>query len=150
MLDSGRKMLDSQPHDISFEEMLHHSSKSPNSIEEHHFMEWLKSGMEGWDSSPLIDLSAKNHFWEHDEPLFNGGDGFICNGFYTMVEKLAGEIKERIFLEQVVKKVIQEKNCVKVVTSKSVFIGDYVICTLPLGVLKEGNIIFYSNKNRYH
>jgi monoamine oxidase len=132
MYESGRKALENHPTDISFEDMLQHTAKTS---EEHRFMEWLKSGMEGWDSSPLSDLSARNHFWEHDDPLFTGGDGFVCNGFFTMVQEMAKGLK--IHFGECVTRIVQGDR-VRVETNRGYFEGDYVICTLPLGVLKEG------------
>ena len=145
MIDTGRKLLESHNQDMSFEEMLNASSKfvqtKEYNAEEYHFMEWLKSGMEGWDNSNLNELSAKNHFREHDAPIYTGGDGFICDGFFNIPRHLAKPIEHKIHLNQIVKKVIQEPTGVKVITNKQIFSGDYVICTLPLGVLKEGKVL---------
>lgn len=135
MLESGRKNLTNHSADVSFEDMLQHYKATTE--EEHHFLEWLKSGIEGWDSSPLAELSARNHFWEHDEPLFRGGDGFICNGFFTMVQKMS--IGLPIHLGQIVNRISQFPNHIRVDTVQGrSFTADYVLCTLPLGVLKEG------------
>jgi len=125
--------------------MLHHSSTISGhkfNEEENHFINWLKAGLEGWDNTDLSDLSARNHFWEHDAPLFKGGDGFIAEGFYNIVQYLAKPLKNLILLNHVVKTVEQDNSHVIVHTNQGSFFGDFLICTLPLGVLKNHSVLF--------
>lgn len=147
MTEEGRKMMQTHPSDITMEEMLKHTGQAiaPNrkfTATESHFIEWLKSGMEGWDNSDLSELSAKSHYWEHDAPLYSGGDGFIADGFYNIVNYLAKDVQNKILLSHVVKKIENGPNQVKVVTNQGVFSADYAICTLPLGVLKAKAVEF--------
>jgi monoamine oxidase len=145
-ISAGRKTLERFEHDLSMEEMLHHSSKSaPEQFtkEEQHFLDWLKAGVEGWDNTDLSDLSARNHFWEHDAPLFSGGDGFVADGFYKIVQHLASDIAAHVYLSHVVERVEYTNQNVRVTTNKGVFTADYLLITVPLGVLKARSIGFH-------
>jgi len=145
MISSGRKVLEQYSNDLSIEEMFQETSKLFNhdfTPEEKEFIDWLKAGMEGWDNTNLSDLSARNHFWEHDSPLYSGGDGFIADGFYSIINHLAKEIEDKILLSHEVQRIEYNSEIVRLYTNRGIFEADYVISTLPLGVLKAKVITF--------
>jgi len=144
--ERGRNIVEESEHDLSMEEMILRSSKKEGhefKAEEMHFVDWLKAGLEGWDSSDLSDLSARNHFWEHfDAPALSGGDGFIIDGFYNIIEHLAKGLKDKILLGHAVENIEYLTSGVAVHTNNGTFWADYVICTIPLGVLKSNSVTF--------
>lgn len=64
----------------------------------------------------------------------------FAQGFNVITEYLASNLK--IERGQVVKAVQWHQSPVRVLTQKSEFLADYVVVTLPLGVLKANNVRF--------
>jgi len=85
----------------------------------------------------VSDLSA--HWFNHVEE-FEGADVLFAEGFRTIVEFLASDLK--IELGQVVQRIEWSPGAVRVVTQTDEFAADRVVVTLPLGVLKAQRVRF--------
>lgn len=81
-------------------------------------------------------LSEKN--WNKVGYLLLGAQVVFPKGYSQIVNGLVNEIgKEKIKLNQSVTKIEYNEDGVTVITDKLIFKGNYAICTLPLGVLKN-------------
>jgi monoamine oxidase len=78
--------------------------------------------------------------WEDDDP-YEGGDVLMTAGYGPLLEKLAEGIDVR--LDQVVERVRYDEEGVELhCASGEVFRGRAAVVTLPLGVLKAGDVTF--------
>ncbi|KAL5213050.1 hypothetical protein ABZP36_023897 [Zizania latifolia] len=108
-------------------------------LEERMLLDWHLANLEYANAAPLADLSMA--FWDQDDPYEMGGDHcFIPGGNSRFVCALADGIP--IFYGQTVRRVQYGCDGVMVYTDKQTFRGDMVLCTVPLGVLKKGDIQF--------
>lgn len=82
-------------------------------------------------------LSAQ---WFDDADEFEGGDVLFAEGFRTIVDHLAAGL--RIECNQVVREVDWRRGAVRVVTDAGEFEAGQIVVTLPLGVLKAGDVRF--------
>ncbi len=80
-----------------------------------------------------------SQYWQDDE-AYPGKDVLFPNGYDAIINHLAAGLDIR--LETVVQSINHAADEVVVTTSKGEFRGKHLICTLPLGVLKTGNIGF--------
>lgn len=87
----------------------------------------------GW----LEILSARNY---NNDLKFSGKDVILLGGYAAIPHLLAQGVDVR--LNTVVQSVTYSNNGVQITTDNGNFSGDYCICTLPLGVLKSGNVSF--------
>jgi monoamine oxidase len=146
LIEKGIEILGNMDTDISIEEMFRITQMEHRfHDEEHpHLMKWLRAGIEGWENADLCSISARNHFCEIENPEFTGGDGFIVSGFFNIIQELAKDLlkENRILLSHVVKKIQYNNRYVKIETNRGKFYADYVISTLPLGVLQNDLVIF--------
>jgi monoamine oxidase len=71
---------------------------------------------------------------------FRGGDVVIPKGYSSIIDYLKNGIDIR--LNQVVSSVNRVGNGFKVISNGEPNMSDIVVCALPLGVLKSGNVIF--------
>eukprot|EP00027_Filamoeba_sp_ATCC50430_P014512 CAMPEP_0168573144 /NCGR_PEP_ID=MMETSP0413-20121227/18362_1 /TAXON_ID=136452 /ORGANISM="Filamoeba nolandi, Strain NC-AS-23-1" /LENGTH=489 /DNA_ID=CAMNT_0008606343 /DNA_START=583 /DNA_END=2049 /DNA_ORIENTATION=- len=145
MEQEGLKILKSLDRDVSVETLFALASKitRPNFVEhEQPLVNWIKSGIEGWENTNLDTISSRSHFGEHDVTPFSGGDGFMMDGFWKMIEELAKPLEGRILLNHVVQNVQYNSSGVHIETTAGSYAADYAICTLPLGVLKSGAVNF--------
>eukprot|EP01126_Amoeba_proteus_P037965 TRINITY_DN3939_c0_g1_i12.p1 TRINITY_DN3939_c0_g1~~TRINITY_DN3939_c0_g1_i12.p1 ORF type:complete len:270 (-),score=63.91 TRINITY_DN3939_c0_g1_i12:1550-2359(-) len=71
-----------------------------------------------------------------------GGDKLVINGYHTLVEylSLGLAIETGCVVTRVVHKI--DENKVEVVTTRGTWLADYVVLTVPLGVLKANSITF--------
>lgn len=88
-------------------------------------------------AADLQDLSL--YYFNQDEELL-GGDALLPQGFDRVLEPLAKNLK--IQLREVVQSIDYSKPEVVIRTNKGVYRAAAVICTLPLGVLKQGTVTF--------
>ena len=72
--------------------------------------------------------------------MFEGTDYIFPNGYKQIVSILEKNIDLR--LEHIVRSIEYSDEGVSVETNQGKFKGDYLICTLPLGVLKAGTVSF--------
>ena len=148
MTKEGRQFMDALGKDLPLETVLSldENDRLKLSKKEMRFFNWLKTGIEGWDNTNLANLSARGHYWEN-ENQFSGGDGFVIDGFYNVINIMAEPFlkQKRILFEHAVEKIDYSDQCVQVQTNRGTFVGDFAICTVPLGVLKSQKIAFEPN-----
>ena len=70
-----------------------------------------------------------------------GTDVILEKGYVSIIEIIESQL-EQIKLNHVVESIRYDQDGVLVTTNKGDFTADYVIVTVPLGVLKKGDIIF--------
>jgi monoamine oxidase len=97
----------------------------------------LSSEIEQEYSGSTAELSA--HWYDQLQDL-DGGDVLFPQGFSAITEFLARDL--RIELDQQVQAIEWGRSPLRVVTSRSEFIADRVVVTLPLGVLKAQAVQF--------
>lgn len=87
--------------------------------------------------APIEDLSAVYH---DDDEAFDMPDVVVLTGY----DKILGPIAEGldIRLSTHVSAIQYGDDGVTVVTDQGTFEGDYVVCSIPLGVLKAGTVAF--------
>jgi len=88
-------------------------------------------------NAPASELSL---FWWDIGESYGGDEVIFPQGYAQITNGLADGLD--IKLEHVVTKIEYDGNGVNVVTNQGSFEGKYVICTVPLGVLKQGDIEF--------
>lgn len=97
----------------------------------------LKALIENEYAADLDDLSL--FYWDDDE-----GEGeqdvLLPDGYDRIIRALAEGLP--VLLEQVVERVAYDETGVIVTTNRGSFEADYVLVTLPLGVLKSGAVTF--------
>ncbi len=86
---------------------------------------------------PIEEMDAK--YWQTDEK-FPGKDVLFPNGYDAVVNFLAEGLNIRI--NTTVTQINYAGNDVVVSTNQGNFTAKYLVCTLPLGVLKAGNVTF--------
>ena len=95
------------------------------------------SGIELKYNAPASELSL---FWWDIGESYGGDEVIFPQGYGQITDGLADGLD--IKFEHVVTKIEYDENGVNVVTNQGSFEGKYVICTVPLGVLKQGDIEF--------
>lgn len=116
----------------------------PQGAMERRFIQFiLNSDFEQEYSGSAGKLSA--HWLEHDEE-FGGGDVLFASGFSSIVEFLANGLE--IKLGQVVQEIQWKNSPVRVITQDSNYEADYVVVTVPLGVLQVGKLTFSPSLTR--
>ena len=97
----------------------------------------LNSTLEAEYAGSTSELSAQ---WYDDAAAFAGDDGIFVNGYRLLVDYLRNGLT--INLSEIVQTVDWSGAQVRVRTDKAEYLADYVVVTLPLGVLKAGNVQF--------
>ncbi|TAE13134.1 MAG: FAD-dependent oxidoreductase [Bacteroidetes bacterium] len=102
-------------------------------------MKYQLSAYAEFDAGGAIeDLDAK--YWQNDKQ-FSGKDVLVPNGYEELALLLTDGVNVR--LNAVVSQIAYDSNGVKITTtSQETYSGKYVVCTLPLGVLKGGGVTF--------
>ncbi|WP_374662144.1 flavin monoamine oxidase family protein [Inhella sp.] len=98
----------------------------------------LSSTLEQEYGGSAEELSAH---WHDAAEEFAGGDVLFAQGFRVITEHLAKGL--RIQTGQVVRELRWNEAVVRVKTSSTSFEADQVVVTLPLGVLKSGDVRFF-------
>ncbi|MGI0089654.1 MAG: flavin monoamine oxidase family protein [Nitrosopumilaceae archaeon] len=99
---------------------------------------WYIEGEYGADASDLSLLSFEEMGYKME-----GREVIFPDGYDQISDGLAEELGvDKILLEHVVNKIDYNEQIVSVSTSKGTFEAKYVISTLPLGVLKNGDVEF--------
>lgn len=86
------------------------------------------------------DISKLSSKYFYDDEEFEGSDIIITNGYDKVTDFLAQGLDIR--LNRRVTAIDYNGSKIKVTTSGNVFEGDYVVVTVPLGVLKNNTISF--------
>ncbi|MEC9267408.1 MAG: FAD-dependent oxidoreductase [Alphaproteobacteria bacterium] len=88
--------------------------------------------------APIEDLSAVYH---DDDEVFDLPDVVVANGYDSILKPIADGLDIR--LSTPVRSIwYDEDEGVEVTTDQGAIAADYVICSVPLGVLKAGSIAF--------
>ncbi|CAL9220267.1 unnamed protein product [Arabidopsis halleri] len=107
--------------------------------EEMGLFNWHLANLEYANAGLVSKLSLA--FWDQDDPYDMGGDHcFLPGGNGRLVQALAENVP--ILYEKTVQTIRYGSNGVKVIAGNQVYEGDMVLCTVPLGVLKNGSIKF--------
>ena len=101
------------------------------------FLTYLNRTIEITAAGSFDELSASE--LDSDEE-FDGPDVLFPNGYSEIPEYLAQNLN--IQFNQVVKKIVYQNDQVIIETSRGQFTCEAAIITLPLGVLKKGDIVF--------
>lgn len=86
------------------------------------------------------DISKLSSLYFYDDEAFNGRDVIITNGYDKIADFLAQGLD--ILLNTRVNAIDYSNQKIKLITNRSVMEGDYVIVSVPLGVLKNNAISF--------
>jgi lysine-specific histone demethylase 1 len=108
---------------------------------ERQLLDWHLANLEYANAGLLSELSLA--YWDQDDPYEMGGDHcFLAGGNIRLVSALAEGIP--IFYGKQVHTIRYGSSAggVQVITPGQVFEGDAVLCTVPLGVLKQKTIAF--------
>ncbi|KAL0322151.1 UNVERIFIED_CONTAM: protein FLOWERING LOCUS D [Sesamum calycinum] len=108
--------------------------------EEMNLFNWHLANLEYANASLLSKLSLA--FWDQDDPYDMGGDHcFLPGGNGRLVQALVENVP--IHYEKTVQSIRYGSDRVQVsVEGGQIYEGDMVLCTVPLGVLKNGSIKF--------
>jgi monoamine oxidase len=97
----------------------------------------LNNSIEHEYSGSASNLSS---FWYDSGKAFSGSDAIFEKGFHLITNYLAQDID--IQLNHNVSEINYNSSKVKITTDNKQYLADYVISTLPLGVLKSNKISF--------
>lgn len=75
---------------------------------------------------------------------FSGDDVILTDGYQKVIEFLAENLKIRKS-NSVSSVIYSDNDQVRIETNVGIFSGDYAICSVPLGMLKNNSIAFYPN-----
>ncbi|CAH9106427.1 unnamed protein product [Cuscuta epithymum] len=107
--------------------------------EELSLFNWHLANLEYANAGLLSKLSLA--FWDQDDPYDMGGDHcFLPGGNGRLVQALAENVP--ILYEKTVHTIRYGSDGIQVVVGSQVFDGDMALCTVSLGVLKNGSIKF--------
>ncbi|XP_020596403.1 lysine-specific histone demethylase 1 homolog 3 isoform X1 [Phalaenopsis equestris] len=107
--------------------------------EEMNLFNWHLANLEYANAGLLSKLSLA--FWDQDDPYDMGGDHcFLPGGNGRFVQALAENVP--ILYEKTVHTIRYGADGVQVIAGGQVYEGDMALCTVSLGVLKNGSIKF--------
>ncbi|KAL7082498.1 hypothetical protein ACP275_14G102100 [Erythranthe tilingii] len=102
-------------------------------------LDWHLANLEYANATLMSNLSMA--FWDQDDPYEMGGDHcFIPGGNERLIRALAEDLP--IFFNRPVESVRYGSDGVIIHAGGQEYQSDVVLCTVPLGVLKEGTIEF--------
>eukprot|EP00483_Globobulimina_turgida_P005521 UN05531 len=114
------------------------------SLEEFNLWNWHFSNLEYSNATDLINLSLKD--WDQDdEYAFNGDHCLIQEGYSAIINGMVDGVN--IKYNHIVHSIDWNEDKIKVYTNvdqanESLYTGDAVVVTLPLGILKNGDVTF--------
>ncbi|KAL5547992.1 hypothetical protein UlMin_003223 [Ulmus minor] len=109
------------------------------SREERQLLDWHYANLEYANAGCLSELSAA--YWDQDDPYEMGGDHcFLAGGNWRLIKALCDGLP--IFYGKNVNAIRYGNEGVEVIAADQVFQADMVLCTVPLGVLKNRAIRF--------
>lgn len=89
------------------------------------------------------DIKNLSLMWFDNDKDFLGPNLILTHGYKDIVDDLAEPFKNHILLKQVAREINYTQNKIIVTTQNDQqFEGKYIICTVPIGVLKAGTIKF--------
>ena len=97
--------------------------------------------LETWYAGEISDLSLR---WYNEEKEFDGQDQRVIGGFDGVVSGLLSGLNIDIRLSQFVSEIDYSgvSGVTVKITDGTSLTSDYVVCTIPLGVLKSGKVKF--------
>lgn len=102
-------------------------------------LRWMLSAYTEFSTGGPIEKLSAYYFDEDDE--YDGEDVILTGGYELIPKSLAGDLDVR--LNTIVEAIeYEDGEGATVRTARGVFEADFVICTVPLGVLKKGSIAF--------
>ncbi len=126
-----------QQKDLSYQECLDHIwNKTSIDKELERMIKWRISTEEINAATSFKNLSA----WGENEKGYSGDYLILPNGYAEIPQKMLHGIP--IDYNRKVVEIIDHPNYVEVKTEQESYSGDYVIVTVPLGVLKQNKIKF--------
>ncbi|KAF7101906.1 hypothetical protein CFC21_103116 [Triticum aestivum] len=110
------------------------------SEEEREVLDWHLANLEFSNAGCLSELSLAH--WDQDDQFEMGGDHcFLAGGNSRLVHALCDGVP--VLYEKTVKRIEHGVDGVSItVEGGQVFQADMALCTVPLGVLKSGSIVF--------
>jgi monoamine oxidase len=107
-------------------------------LETKQIIDWyMNSTIEHEYAGSLKDTSI---YWFDGDGGFGGDDAIFVEGYQAIVNYLAKDIS--IELNQIVESIDYSEEIPKIITNQGAYTADQVIITLPLGVLKSGQVKF--------
>lgn len=100
---------------------------------------WMTSAYTEFDNGAALD-DLSGQFFDEDS-VFPGDDVILTGGYDQVLAPLANGVDVR-FGQRVRSVRLLEEEGVEVTTDQGAFRAMYVICTCPLGVLKQGQVTF--------
>ncbi len=106
--------------------------------EQRRVLDWvLALNVEANYAADIEQLSLKSYY---QDEYFGGGDHFMMDGYHQIVEKLAKGLDIR--LSDPVTEIDYSGETTHITTESATYKADFVIVTVPLGLLKAGSIKF--------
>lgn len=102
------------------------------------FLAWQTLFLNFYTGTELQYLSARH--WHEDETLFSENNGFMHDGYQPIINYLASQLT--VLLQTEVNTIDYTGSQITVHTNHGQYHADFVIVTVPLGVLKQGRIKF--------
>lgn len=109
----------------------------PNLLNDRLWTYFLSAYLEFDTSADIHRLSSK--FFD-DDSLFGGAEAMLPGGYDLLLQPLTADLT--ILLNEVVSKIEILANGVQVTTTNATHAADFVVVTLPLGVLRTGDVRF--------
>ncbi len=90
------------------------------------------------------DCSKLSLLHYDDDDTFGGGNNLMIDGYQPLINGLAASLlqDDRIQLEHFVTQITHSDSGVQVTANGTTYSADYVICTVPLGVIQHDTIQF--------
>ncbi len=90
------------------------------------------------------DCSQLSLLYYNDDDTFGGPDNLMIDGYQPLINGLAASLMDenRIHLEQFVSQITHSDSGVEVIANGTTYTADYVICTVPLGVIQQDTVQF--------
>ncbi|CAD6266086.1 unnamed protein product [Miscanthus lutarioriparius] len=103
-------------------------------------LDWHFANLEFSNAGCLSELSLAH--WDQDDPYEMGGDHcFLAGGNYRLIHALSDGVP--VLYEKKVSRIEHGGDGVSVTVEEGqIFQADMVLCTVPLGVLKSGSVVF--------
>lgn len=107
--------------------------------DERQLLDWHLANLEYANAGHLSNLSLA--YWDQDDPYEMGGDHcLLAGGNWRLINAMCQNVP--IFYDKRVDIIRYQNDGVEVVAGNQVFQADMVLCTVPLGVLKNRSIKF--------
>jgi len=109
----------------------------PELLKDNLWIYMLSAYLEFDSGGDITKLSSK---YFYDDKAFKGEDQIVTNGYDKIIEYLSHEIP--VELNTIVNQIDYTNKTVEIITNKDTYYADYVLVTVPLGVLKKESIVF--------